>query len=57
MMDGLGDIDHRSSLFVGLTAENLATHVASFARTTATPASVAELLGEARRTFVGAAAC
>lgn len=50
---GLEDLDHRSSLFVGLTAENLARHVASYARTSATPSNVGSLLAEARRTFVG----
>ena len=52
-MDELEDLDHRSSLFFGLTGENLARHVASYARTSATPANVASLLAEARRTFVG----
>lgn len=51
----LEDLDHRSSLFVGLTPENLARHVASYARTSATPSNVRSLLAEARRTFVGGA--
>lgn len=55
-MGDLEDIDHRSSLYIGLTQENLARHVASFARTASTPSGVADLLGEARRTFVGGAA-
>src|SRR3546814_1842471 len=56
-MDAFEDIDHRSSLFVGLTSEALAQHVASYPRTDATPRSASTLLAEARRTFVGAAAC
>ena len=56
-MDEFADIDHRPSLFVGFTPENLARHTATFPRTGATPATVANLLGDARRTFVGAATC
>lgn len=56
-MSELHDVDHRSKLFLGLTSETLARHTASFVRTVSTPAPVAELLSEARRTFVGAAAC
>ncbi|MBI2710605.1 MAG: hypothetical protein HYX34_13085 [Actinobacteria bacterium] len=56
-MEEFEDIDRRSSLFVGLTSEALAQHVASYTRTDATPRSVSTLLAEARRTFVGAAAC
>jgi hypothetical protein len=56
-VDELADIDHRPSLFVGLTPENLARHAAMCSRTAATPPTVANLLAEARRTFVGAAAC
>ncbi len=56
-MDEFEDIDCRSSLFVGLTSEALARHVASYTRTNATPRRVSTLLAEARRTFVGAAAC
>jgi hypothetical protein len=50
---GFEDLDHRSSLFVGLTAENLARHVASLERTSATPSKVGSLLAEARRTSLG----
>lgn len=56
-MAELEDIDGRSSLFVGLTPENLARHTATFVRSPNTPAEVADLLAEARRTFVGAATC
>lgn len=56
-MDELADIDRRPSLFVGLTQENLARHVATFSRTEATPPTVASVLADARRTFVGAAVC
>lgn len=56
-MNELEDIDRRSELFVGLTPENLARHVAIFERTARTPPAVASLLGEARRTFVGASTC
>lgn len=56
-MDDLEDIDTRPALFVGLTPENLARHVARYERTKNTPPEVASLLGEARRTFVGGALC
>lgn len=56
-MDDIEDIDERSALFVGLTPENLARHVAAYRRTANTPGPVATLLAEARRTFVGAATC
>lgn len=56
-MNELEDIDRRSELFVGLTPESLARHVAGFERTARTPPAVASLLGEARRTFVGASTC
>lgn len=56
-MDDLQDIDTRPALFLGLTPENLARHTSQYSRTTSTPVPVADLLAEARRTFVGAAAC
>lgn len=56
-MSELEDIDQRSALFVGLTPENLARHVAGFPRTSGTPRPVGDLLAEARRTFVGASTC
>ena len=56
-MQELVDIDQRPSLFIGLTPENLARHAATFPHTTATPSTVSSLLAEARRTFVGVAAC
>lgn len=51
------DIDRRSDLFHRLTQDELADVAATWLRTTATPESVAGILAESRRLFVGASQC